>query len=139
MANMNQHSFVLLLRYRVVPTAPFAKVDSPIVVSVDIVEESVQSCWFHCHAGLFESRRQLSLVQAPTTVLVYGLEELPELLFRFGTESAKLIIADVAIVVNITRSEHVLDERVCIFESCNSPSAHSYVLLRLPGPRCSLR
>lgn len=98
------------------PTAPFAEIDCPVVVLVDVAEEAVQPRIGDCHSCSLKGRGKLAFVQVATVVAVDRLEELPELLFRAGAETSEFIVADLAVVVDITRCEHIFDQPVCIFQ-----------------------
>lgn len=64
-------------------------------------------------------------------VAVDGLKQLPELLLGLGAEETELVVADLAVAIDIAGSEHVIDQAVCIFQCCNDTQMSAISPLRL--------
>lgn len=97
-------------------TSPLCKINGPIIISINVREEHVQSSLADRHTGALEGRLQLSLIQMPVCVSIYAAKQRPQLLLGLLTESEELVIADLAVFVDIAGREHITDQRIGILE-----------------------
>ena len=95
---------------------PFIEADLTIVVRVDFIKELVELRIGDCKSSSLESKPEFFLVESTVMILVYALEQLPQLSFCMLYKDSELIELYTAITGGVDSLEDVAQEVVCVFE-----------------------
>ena len=86
------------------------------MIGVDFIEELIELCVADGESSSLKGDSQLFLVQGTTAVLVYTLEQLPELLFCVFNKDSEFVELDLAVSRGVDGLKDIMEKVVCVFE-----------------------